>query len=132
MPWAGTAGILFSVSDSPLQDLNDQWWDWVVQSWDGWCLRLIADNDLTYHHAVEVDFLNVAYVRLPMTVFSHPRFRAPTPEELTEVTPFMHDEDAMRVFAWDTDEAEVRCLVVAEKIAVRRGLVPTHSPPAAP
>lgn len=37
-----------------LEDLNRRWWDWQADRWDGSGLRLIADNDLTYHHSVEV------------------------------------------------------------------------------
>jgi hypothetical protein len=58
---------------NPLASLTDRWWDWRVDKWDSATLRLIADNDLTYHHAVEVAFANPAYVACPAE-FSHPRF----------------------------------------------------------
>jgi hypothetical protein len=111
------------VDESPLQELTGRWWDWMVQSWDGWRLRLVADNDLTYHHLVEVDFLDAAYVRVPLRVFSHPMFRAATPDEVSEAQPFMSEDETMRVFAWDTDEPGIRGLVVAEDVVIREGLV---------
>jgi hypothetical protein len=39
-----------------LTELTGRWWDWQVDRWDASAFRLIADNDLTYHHSVEVTF----------------------------------------------------------------------------
>jgi hypothetical protein len=43
-----------------LIDLTGRRWDWQVDFWDSSTRRLIADNDLTYHHSVEVSFTGVA------------------------------------------------------------------------
>jgi hypothetical protein len=40
-----------------LEDLIRRWWDWQADRWDGSGLRLMADNDLTYHHSVEVKLI---------------------------------------------------------------------------
>lgn len=46
--------------------------------WDASTFRLIADNDLTYHHSVEVTFTDVVYVS-SADEFHHPIFGPPTP-----------------------------------------------------
>lgn len=107
----------------PLLDLNDRWWDWQVASWDGESLRLIADNDLTYHHSVEVLFEETAYVKLPAQ-FSHPVFRAPTASERELVRQAVGDLPAL-IVAWDIDaEGPGRaCLVGAASVSFAEELV---------
>jgi hypothetical protein len=51
-----------------------------VDRWDASVVRLIADNDLTYHHNVEVTFTEVAWVS-SADLFHHPVFRQPPPAE---------------------------------------------------
>ncbi len=88
---------------SQLFALNDRWWDWRVASYDGWTLRLIADNDLTYHREVEVRFEGVAYMSLP-TDFHHPVFRDPTAHETRAIRSALQgDLDQVTIFAWDID-----------------------------
>jgi hypothetical protein len=64
-----------------LVTLNGRWSDWQVNRWDISGLRLTADNDLTYHHHVEVTFVDVVWVSCA-DLFHHPVFRPPTATEL--------------------------------------------------
>jgi hypothetical protein len=118
------------VPESVLANLNGRWWDWRVEGWDGGRLRLIAGNDLTYHHQVEVTFGGVAYVCCP-SEFSHPVFRDPHAEEVYRATRVLDGElGGLAVFAWDIDTSPAEpCMVVAEAVDVAEGLV-THVPPA--
>lgn len=107
----------------PLVDLNNRWWDWQVASWDGVSLTLIADNDLTYHHSVEVLFEDAVYVKLPAS-FSHPVFRDPTSHEI-EIVQAAVGEVPELVAAWDTDADDPgrACLIAAASVSVVEELV---------
>ena len=108
-----------------LLTLNDRWWDWQVSEWDGWSLRLIADHDLTDHHAVEVVFSGVAYVAFPMD-FSNPAFRPATAAETEHVRrACAGDLEGLTVFAWETDDGAT-CIVAAEGVEVAEGHVDHH------
>lgn len=106
-----------------LLDLNNRWSDWQVASWDGESLRLIADNDLTYHHSVEVVFEETAYVMLPAQ-FYHPCFRPPTAHEEGLVREAVGHVPEL-IVAWDTDaEGHGRvCLVGASSASFVEELV---------
>jgi hypothetical protein len=83
---------------------------------------LIADLDLTYHHAVVVTFTGVQYVVLTDN-FSHPSFRDPTPEELSKITAMFGPEIPPAVLAWDADTANGRgtFLIACDRINVTEG-----------
>ncbi|MFE9809704.1 hypothetical protein ACFYRN_42930 [Streptomyces sp. NPDC005227] len=57
------------------------WWDWEVLAWDSGQFRFTADDDLRYHHGLELAFTAPLFISCPAT-FHDPVFRAPTPEEL--------------------------------------------------
>jgi hypothetical protein len=109
--------------------LNDRFWDWEVRSWDAQTLTLIADNDLTYHHAAEVAFHEVQYLRI-VDEFSHPRFRQPTVEEASSVEAILGRLTAAdrprSVWSWDAETVggSGSFLVVASRVAVTIGHVP--------
>ncbi|MEV4942725.1 hypothetical protein [Streptomyces zaomyceticus] len=101
------------------------WWDWEVRHCDGSRLTLVADHDLAYHHGLEVVFTDTLYVRCPMR-FVDPEFRAPTPEERTEVTRLVGDEPPVLV-AFEADgggTVPAVCLIAAEGWAIRQGRFP--------
>ncbi len=84
-----------------LTQLTGRWWDWQLDRWDASAFRLIADNDLTHHHSVEVTFTDVVYVS-SADMFHHPVFRPPTASErefARLVDPGHH------VFTWDAETA---------------------------
>ncbi|WP_097329220.1 hypothetical protein [Paractinoplanes atraurantiacus] len=103
--------------------LNGRWWDWQVDQWDTSVLRLRADNDLTYHHSVEVTFTEVVWAS-SADLFHHPVFRAPTPAELAFAQQVVND-DGYRVFTWDaeTAAATVPMMVIAQSVRVTEGIV---------
>ena len=109
------------MTGTALDDLTGRWWDWRVDSWDGTSLRLIGDNDLTYHHAVTVTFTAAAYIACPME-FSHPVFRSPTDADVVRVRSALDgDLGGVEVFAWDLDDVNGPgkvCLVAAESVSV--------------
>jgi len=106
--------------DPTVAQLSNRWSDWRVESYDGWALRLVADNDLTYHHAVEVLFEGVTYISLP-SEFSHPVFRDPTAAETEVIRSALYgDLDGVTIYAWDID-AELpgrSCLLAAHTVTV--------------
>jgi len=71
--------------------------------WDGSALRLVADNDLTYHHSVEVTFTDVVWVS-SADLFHHPVFRLPTRAEREFARQVAADE-VHQLFAWDAETA---------------------------
>jgi hypothetical protein len=106
-----------------LLPLTNRWWDWEAERWDVTGLRLIADNDLTYHHAVEVTFTEVAWVAVA-DLFHHPVFRPPTAAE--ELFARQAGSDGHRVFTWDaeTSTGTVPMMVVAHAVQVVEGDFP--------
>jgi hypothetical protein len=111
-----------------LTELTGRWWDWEVDHWDAAGFRLIADNDLTYHHCAEISFTDVAWVAVT-TMFSHPVFRRPTAAERAFAQQFHGEDDGYTVFAWDaeTASATVPMMVVARGVHVVERLV-IHMP----
>ncbi|GAA2887589.1 hypothetical protein Acy02nite_82430 [Actinoplanes cyaneus] len=101
-----------------LVTLNGQWWDWQVDRWDVSEFRLIADNDLTYHHSVAVTFTDVAWVSCA-DLFHHPVFRSPRIPE-TEFMRQVATEDEHHVYAWDAETATgiVPMMVVARSARI--------------
>jgi hypothetical protein len=102
-----------------LTELTGRWWDWQVDHWDASSVRLIADNDLTYHHRAEISFTDVAWVAVA-DMFSHPVFRQPTPTERVFARQ-IHGENAdYAIFAWDaeTAAATVPMMVIARSVHV--------------
>ncbi|WP_109595960.1 hypothetical protein [Actinoplanes xinjiangensis] len=106
-----------------LMTLNDRWWDWQVDRWDVSGLLLVADNDLTYHHSVEVTFTDVVWVSCT-DLFHHPVFRTPTAAEYAFARQVTNDE-AHHLFAWDAETATgtVPMMIVAESVRIVEGLV---------
>ena len=106
-----------------LEELNRRWWDWQADRWDGSGLRLIADNDLTYHHSVEVTFTDVVWVACA-DLFHHPVFRPATPSE-NEFARQVTVDEAHHLFTWDAETATgtVAMLVVAESVQIAEEVV---------
>lgn len=106
-----------------LAGLTGRWWDWQVDRWDATGLRLIADNDLTYHHSVEVRFSDVVWVACAET-FHHPVFRSPTADEQAFGRMVIND-DGYHVFTWDAETASgtVAMMVVAGEVRVDEALI---------
>ncbi|BCY08479.1 hypothetical protein [Actinoplanes sp. L3-i22] len=100
-------------------------WDWDIHDFDGSRLLLAADNDLTYHHGLEVIFTDVAYLACP-TQFSDPQFRQPTLAERTLVRRYVGEEPPV-IVAFDVESLEweglLPCLIAAETAEVVMGLV---------
>lgn len=112
--------------------LNGRWWDWEVAHWGAATFRLIADNDLTYHHSAEISFTDVAWVAVA-NMFSHPAFRQPTEAEQAFARQFHGDDEGSTVFAWDAEVAfaTVPMTIIARQVHVIERLV-IHKPPIAP
>ncbi|MBL7259188.1 hypothetical protein [Paractinoplanes lichenicola] len=110
-----------------LTDLTGQWWDWEVRRWDAASLQLIADNDLTYHHSVEVTFTDVVWVACADT-FHHPVFRPPTATELDFAR--QAGNTAHRVFTWDaeTSTGAAPMMIVAGTAQITEGHFPHNVP----
>jgi len=106
-----------------LTDLTGRWWDWQIDLWNASVFRLVADNDLTYHHCVEVTFTDAAWVGCA-DMFQHPAFRSPTPAE-REFARQVTADDGYQVFAWDAETAAgtVPMMVIARSVRVIEGLV---------
>ncbi|MGW3266703.1 hypothetical protein [Streptomyces sp. NPDC001056] len=100
------------------------WWDWEVTAWDAGALRLAAGSDLTYHHALEVVFVAPALVSCPLA-FQDPVFRAPTPDETARLARSLGEASPVLVaFEAHAGGIEpVSCLVAAERVEFRHGLV---------
>ncbi|GAB7044532.1 MULTISPECIES: hypothetical protein [Catenuloplanes] len=106
-----------------LEELSHRWWDWQVAGWDAAGLRLVADNDLTYHHSVEVTFVDVAWAACA-DLFHHPVFRPATPAEREFARQVTADE-THHVFAWDAETAAgtVTMMVVAQSVRIAADFV---------
>ena len=113
--------------DSPVDsdlNLNGRWSDWAVWRWDGSSVTLIADLDLTYHHEVEVTFVNTEYAAVASS-FWHPTFRGPTSEESATVEAMFSPDAPLTLIAWDAETANGRgsFLVACEAVRVSEGSV---------
>jgi hypothetical protein len=106
-----------------LIDLTGRYWDWRVELWDSSTLRLIADNDLTYHHNIEVSFNDVAWAATA-DLFHHPTFRPATPAEL-DFARQITTEAGYNTYAWDaeTSAGTVPMMIIAVSVLVVEGLV---------
>jgi hypothetical protein len=106
-----------------LTDLTGRWRDWQVDPWDSSTLRLIADNDLTYHHSVEVSFTEVARVAIADT-FHHPAFRPATPAEHDFARQVINDA-GYELYAWDaeTSTGAAPMMIISRSIRIAEGLV---------
>ncbi|MBO3741675.1 hypothetical protein [Actinoplanes flavus] len=101
------------------------WWDWELLRFDGCRLRLAAGYDLTYHHGLELVFIDVTYLVCPAR-FQDPVFREPTARELDQVRRCAGDEAAV-VVAFDieaqTGPGLVSCLIAADSVEVVHAVV---------
>jgi hypothetical protein len=106
-----------------LISLTGRWWDWRIDLWNASTLRLVADNDLTYHHSVEVSFAGVVWVAAG-DLFHHPTFRPATPAE-TLFAGQVTDDAGYEVYAWDaeTSAGTVPMMIVARSVHIVEGLV---------
>lgn len=107
-----------------LTELTGRWWDWEVPGWDAAAFRLIADNDLTYHHSAEISFADVVWVAVT-GMFSHPVFRQPTEAEQAFAGRFDGGEVGYTVFVWKTEvaSATVPMTVIARGVHLVERLV---------
>lgn len=101
-------------------------WDWEIREFDGSRLRLVADNDLTYHHALEVVFTDLDYLACP-SQFTNPVFREPTRAERDLVRQYCGEFPPV-IVAFDVDPnfgwaERLPCLIAADSIEVVPGLV---------
>lgn len=105
-----------------LTELTGRWWDWQVDRWDASAFRLIADNDLTYHHSVEVTFTDVVWVS-SADLFHHPVFRPPTATEREFARRVI--DAGHHLFAWDAETASgtVPMMIIAGDVQVAEGIV---------
>lgn len=105
-----------------LTELTGRWWDWQVDRWDASAFRLIADNDLTYHHSVEVTFTDVVWVS-SADMFHHPVFRQPTAAEHEFARQVI--DTGHHLFAWDAETASgtVPMMIIAGQVQVTEGIV---------
>ena len=100
-------------------------------SFDGLRLTLAAGVDVTYHHGLELSFVDVAYLSVP-TTFEHPMFREPTEAEIGRVRAHVGEVPAV-VVAFDV-EANARgveflpCVIAAEAHELARGWFPRRLP----
>ncbi|MDI6100912.1 hypothetical protein QLQ12_20060 [Actinoplanes sp. NEAU-A12] len=106
-----------------LFELNGRFWDWQVDRWETSVFRLIADNDLTYHHSVEVTFADVAWVSCA-DLFHHPAFRPSTLPE-REFARRVTTGAGHHLFTWDAETATgtVPMMVIAESVRIAEGIV---------
>jgi hypothetical protein len=106
-----------------LMDLTGRYWDWHVELWDSSTLRLIADNDLTYHHNVEVSFSDVTWAATA-DLFHHPTSRPATSAEL-EFARRVTNEAGYQIYAWDaeTSAGTVPMMIIAASVLIVEGLV---------
>jgi hypothetical protein len=104
-------------------ELTGRYWDWRVELWSSSTLRLIADNDLTYHHNVEVSFTDVAWAATA-DLFHHPTFRPATPAEI-EFGRQVINEAGYEIYAWDaeTSAGTAPMMIIATSVRVVEGLV---------
>jgi hypothetical protein len=102
-----------------LSRLNERWAAWAVHSWAGGQLVLIADNDLTYHHEVEVRFDDVEFAVIGDS-FNWPVFRPVLLEEEASARPYLDDPANARVWAWDAEvgSGQTSMLVAARSATV--------------
>ncbi|MGW4567028.1 hypothetical protein ACWEN3_33080 [Streptomyces sp. NPDC004561] len=101
------------------------WWDWDVLAWDAGQLRLAAGHDLAHHHGLEVAFVGPLFVSCPFA-FQDPAFRPPTAEETDRLARTIGETPPV-VVALEADGGgpePVSCLVAAERLDIRPGLVP--------
>ena len=107
-----------------LVSLNGRWPDWAVSQWDGLTLVLIADLDLTYHHAVEVSFSDVQFVGTTDS-FSFPTFRTVTDEERARLAAMFGPDLPSTFVAWEaeTSNGSGSCLVACASVTVAEGHV---------
>ncbi|GAB7045571.1 hypothetical protein JCM9534A_06970 [Catenuloplanes indicus JCM 9534] len=97
-------------------------WPGSIAGWDGAGLRLVADNDLTYHHCVEVTFTDAVWSACA-DLFHHPVFRPATPSEIAFARQVTAAE-THHVFAWDAETAAgtVAMMVVAQSVQITEGV----------
>lgn len=105
-----------------LINLTGRWWGWRVGLWDSSTLRLIADNDLTYHHSVEVLFTDVAWVAIADT-FYDPAFRPATSEQ--DFARQVINDEGYELHAWDaeTSTGTVPMVIVSQSVRIVEGHV---------
>ncbi|WP_229816277.1 hypothetical protein [Streptomyces lucensis] len=109
------------------------WWDWEVIVCNAGELRLAAGYDLTYHHGLEAVFADPVFVSCP-PAFQDPAFRAPTAEETDRLARALGETPHV-VVAFEADAGgpePVSCLVAAERLDIRPGLVRRAPPACAP
>jgi hypothetical protein len=107
-----------------LEELTGKWWDWQVDRWDTSTFRLMADNDLTYHHSVEVSFTDVAWAP-SADLFHHPVFRPATSAERDLAQQVVSSDDGYHVFTWDAETATgtVAMMVITRAVDIVERLV---------
>ncbi|MET9658539.1 hypothetical protein [Streptomyces sp. NPDC006510] len=88
-------------------------------AWNAGQLRLAAGHDLTYHHGLELVFADPVFASCPSS-FQDPTFRAPSPDELLEVTRGLGGQlPVMVAFEADAGGQEpVSCLIAAERFEI--------------
>ncbi len=94
-----------------------------IQSFDSSRLVLIGCWDLTYHHNVEVEFVEVSYIQCA-TDFHAQVFRLAKPEECTHSLQQLSSDDT--VFCFESDDNKL--FIAAQNLLVREGLVLHYKP----
>lgn len=93
--------------DELLDKLNSfEVWDFQVDSFDGWHLRIIGGFTLSYpdSYHFEAVFSGVSYISCP-TEFSHAKFRLATPPERFAIARVVSLEPRDHVFAIEAESS---------------------------
>jgi len=89
-----------------------------IQSFDSSRLVLIGCWDLTYHHNIEVEFVEVSYMQCA-TYFCAQAFRLAKPHERELLQASVEEVDT--IFCFEADDSKY--LIAAQSVMVREGLV---------
>jgi hypothetical protein len=94
-----------------------------VELWDWSTLRLIADNDLTHHHNVEISHTDVSRAATA-DLFHHPTFRPATPVEIEFAHQVINDA-GYEIYVWDAESSAgtAPMMIIATSVRVVEGLV---------
>lgn len=103
-----------------LDSLLSSFDEYRILSYDSARLVLIGCWDLTYHHSVEVEFKEVAFIHCA-TYFFAQRFRLGTAEERNTIRRMADIDENEKLYCFESDSRTY--FIVAENVVIREGLV---------
>ena len=106
-----------------LNKLLERYDEFRIQSFDSSRLVLIGCWDLTYHHNVEVEFVEVSYIQCA-TDFRAQVFRLAKREECTHFLQQLSGND--KIFCFETDDTKY--FIAAQNVFVKESLVLHYKP----